>query len=1122
MSQSPTPNLIKLERKLRAELDDALTQEEMIWYQRSREEWLISGDRNTRYYHTATSVNKNRTRVEKLKTDEGIWLTDSDLLLKHIQEHFIALFSEDQTRNSQISALGHYPTLTDQDWQLVNSPFRLEEIKQALFDMDPCKAPGPDGFTAGFYQKAWDIVGKDLINFALNFFETGTLPPGTNDTIITLIPKTANPETVKQLRPIGLCNVVYKLVSKTMASRLQEISKKLVGHHQTSFVPGRQIADNIVVFQEVLNSMRIRKAKVGWMIMKIDLEKAYDKLAWSFIEESLSEIGFNTSWRRNILECITTSRLAINWEGKLSEWFNPTRGIRQGDPLSPLLFVLCVERFSHLILDSVNSGRWKGIKISRQGPHITHLFFADDMMLFGEATIEQAEEMTRCLEIFCEQSGQRMNIQKSALYFSKRTLEELQQNIASLTRIPKVEDLGRYLGVPSIHGRLKKESFTGIIERMHQKLAGWRSKTLSLAGRIVLAQSVLSAIPYYSMQTTMLPIGVIKEMEQLIRNFIWGSSPSIRRCHLVNWNTVTKSKFEGGLGLRKLDKMNEAFLAKLGWRLMQNEDSLWTQVLKAKYAITSVDCMTWRPKANMSFVWKGILNTIPILQGGRVKLINNGQSTQFWTDRWVGLSPLINKATSMISLWDRYRTVDSYWKENQGWDWEELQDYLPETSLNELAAIIIDDNTEIADSFGWKYGTSEVFSVCAAYDLATNHSTTMETAKWNAIWSLKLPNRIKLFLWLTRHERIMTNSLRATKGMTEDTNCWLCRDEEENTEHVLRKCPAADAIWSRLLPSLYWQTRNLSFTDWLDRGIAGKGNQRRPDNENILFAVAVWWIWKWRNDAIFNNCTQPLRSKMEWIKSQTQEIYTTLSKGKSQIVTLNAYKWEELRWSKPPEEMTKINFDGSVEIASGKAACGGIARDCKGTWMGGFTHTIGICSPLQAEAWGLLKSIQLANFMGYRRVIFEGDANFMGYRRVIFEGDSHELISIFNEGEGDSHELISIFNEGSASIGAVCNIIRACRQEIGAVCNIIRACRQELAKLHKWEINVIPREVNAPADYLNVIPREVNAPADYLARKAREHPRGFKHLVEPPAEILELIESDCAGFPYWRLMFHAN
>lgn len=141
------------------------------------------------------------------------------------------------------------------------------------------------------------LVGESVIKQVLDFVSNGKLPLGCNDTVISLIPKVPSPDSVKQLRPIGLCNISYKIITKVMVSRLKEVSKKLVGPNQRSFVPGRQIVDNIIVFQEVLNSMRTRKAKVGWMIMKIDLEKAYDKLDWNFIRDSLEDIGLNEIWR---------------------------------------------------------------------------------------------------------------------------------------------------------------------------------------------------------------------------------------------------------------------------------------------------------------------------------------------------------------------------------------------------------------------------------------------------------------------------------------------------------------------------------------------------------------------------------------------------------------------------------------------------------------------------------------------------------------------------------------------------------------------------------------------------------------------------------------------------------
>lgn len=197
IAQQYRSDLIKLERKLRKELDDTLHQEELIWFQRSREDWLVSGDCNTRFYHIATTIKSSNTGVCKLRTDDGHWITDTKLLAVHVREYFIQLFAE--TPSMEVNGLphGHFPSLNDMQQQWINSPFQEQEIKQALFEMDACKAPGPDGFNASFYQKSWAIVGKSLIDFALEFFRSGLLPSGCNDTVITLIPKVPNPKSVK-------------------------------------------------------------------------------------------------------------------------------------------------------------------------------------------------------------------------------------------------------------------------------------------------------------------------------------------------------------------------------------------------------------------------------------------------------------------------------------------------------------------------------------------------------------------------------------------------------------------------------------------------------------------------------------------------------------------------------------------------------------------------------------------------------------------------------------------------------------------------------------------------------------------------------------------------------------
>lgn len=191
--------------------------------------------------------------------------------------------------------------------------------------------------------------------------------------------------------------------------------------------------------------------------------------------------------------------------------------------MSPFLFALCIERLSHIIEEAVNQGRWKGIQASRSSPTASHLFFADDMVLFSEATLEQVHVIKDCLKRFSEISGQRVNFHKSSIFFSAHIDEDRANAITTVAGIPRVSDLGRYLGTPSVHGRIKSNLFTPMIETITNRLNGWKMKQLSMAGPVTLAQSVLCAIPNFIMQTSIIPKGVSETVEKIVRQFIWGA-----------------------------------------------------------------------------------------------------------------------------------------------------------------------------------------------------------------------------------------------------------------------------------------------------------------------------------------------------------------------------------------------------------------------------------------------------------------------------------------------------------------------------------------------------------------------------------------------------------------------
>lgn len=326
-------------------MDDVLFQEELLWYQRARADWIKDGDRNTSFFHLSTITKQWRNKIVALKNEHGDWIHEKQEVQKFVLNYFKALYTEDNVYEAWSIPSNMFPALSEYDRWKLDRDFTPLEIYDVVKNMGSLKAPGPDGFQALFYQKNWHLVAPSVCEMALRVLKGNGIPQNLNSTFIALIPKVDVPDSPKQFRPIGLCNVAYKIITKALVNRLKPILSTVVAPTQASYVPGRQITDNIVIFQEVLHSMRTKQGKTSFMAIKIDLEKAYDRLRWSFIQDTLVELKLPDSLNKVIMECITTPSLQILWNGEPTETFLPSRGIRQGDSLSPYIFVLCIESY---------------------------------------------------------------------------------------------------------------------------------------------------------------------------------------------------------------------------------------------------------------------------------------------------------------------------------------------------------------------------------------------------------------------------------------------------------------------------------------------------------------------------------------------------------------------------------------------------------------------------------------------------------------------------------------------------------------------------------------------------------------------------------------------------------
>ncbi|CAN0921130.1 Transposon TX1 uncharacterized 149 kDa protein [Linum grandiflorum] len=390
--------------------------------------------------------------------------------------------------------------------------------------MNADKAPEPDGLNPGFYQHFWHLIGDDIVRAATRWLEAGLLPTEIQETNIILLPKVDEPKGMKDMRPISPCSVLYRLIAKVLANRLRRVLPKLISEEQSAFVAGRSIIDNVMVAFETIHSMRRRQTgKWGEMAVKIDISKAYDRVEWNYLEAVLCKMGFDDRWVRWMMMCVRSVQYTVLVNGEGVGPIVPCRGLRQGCPLSPFLFILCAEGLSAMIRQAAVAERLTGTRVCRGAPSITHLLFADDSFFFARATIGDARVLKEILTQYGDASGQLVNYQKSGVMVSKNTHPMLAEGISTILGIHNPIDTGRYLGLPSCVGRNKRNIFKHLKDRIWRRMQAWRGRRISNAGREVLIKSVAQAIPTYYMNTFLLTNGMVKDIERMMNSFWWGT-----------------------------------------------------------------------------------------------------------------------------------------------------------------------------------------------------------------------------------------------------------------------------------------------------------------------------------------------------------------------------------------------------------------------------------------------------------------------------------------------------------------------------------------------------------------------------------------------------------------------
>ncbi|XP_039145636.1 uncharacterized protein LOC120282866 [Dioscorea cayenensis subsp. rotundata] len=743
---------------------------------------------------------------------------------KVFENRFRALFGQQRPFRFKVDLNRLLTNKARVDLSQLERPFTIEEVKKAVFDLGSDKAPGPDGFPLLFFKSYWETVKVEVLKMCEDFYDGRANLERINWASIVLIPKISSPVSPGDYRPISLINSSLKIISKILASRLSTVMASLVDHSQSAFLKGRCILDNIATAEELLFS--IHKRKMDDHVLKVDFAKAFDSVDWEFLLELLKARGFGTKWIGWICNLLSMSKASILINGSPRGYVRYQRGLRQGDPLSPLLFVLVTDVLSTLFENALFSQILVGVPVGEVG----------SIWLSGLET----------------------NFAKTCLFSSDphQLPDERTANTfcCSVSRLPVT-----YLGIPISGRRPRNHDWRSLIDKIKSRLSTWKSNYLSIGGRLTLLNSVLSSLPTFWMSMFCLPKWVIKEIDRIRRDFLWsGPDMDIPRCRLVAWQAICRSKEQGGWGILNLSVFNMALLGKWRWKFLSDSNWCCARVIKFNYNLTSWNMFSL-PRGRVSFFWSGVLKGLSAFNGCVTVKVHFGMEALFWKDRWLnGRAPMhlwpnefLASPMQNASVFDLRHLLVQQPFSDEHTDSEMLL-------VNWISPAGLDKDVRF-----WSLNANGSFSVKSFYDRLNDGGLRCPIAKF--FWKGPCPRKVNIFNWLAWKDKILTLenlAKRRCNKLPTDT-CVLCHEAVESVDHLFLQCRFSLEVWAQLskvvqLPAL---PRLMSVLWGVWRATLPGAVRVMGDG---VFKAFVWAIWLARNDVIFaDKSPDGLRSTLD-------------------------------------------------------------------------------------------------------------------------------------------------------------------------------------------------------------------------------------------------------------------
>ncbi|XP_073033924.1 uncharacterized protein [Primulina eburnea] len=921
-----------------------------FWKQKAACHWLEDGERNTRLF-----------RNMDLLTGEPSALDCPDF------SGFSSVISA--VENDGIAAI---PS--------------LDEVRATVFSIHRDSVAGPDGFSSAFFQHCWEIVHQDVFGAVLDFFQGSPMPQGFTATTITLIPKFEGARAWSDFRPISLCNVTNKIISKLLYSRLRDVVERLVSPNQSGFVPGWMISDNIILAQELTHSITL-PPRGGNVILKLYMAKAYDRVQWHFLFDVLRHFGFSERVVALVSACISHCHFSVNINGSLSGFFGSTRGLRQGDPLSPLLFVLGAEYLS------------RGLeRLYLQHPAlryrsdcdilISHLAYADDVIIFASGGTRGMQRLVDFLHHYENCSGQRVNATKSSLILPPRCSGRLRSRLLRITGFAEGHLPLKYLGVPLYRGNRTCSLFEPLLQSVRRKLEGWEIRTLSPGSRMTLIRSVLLSMPIYFFQVVQPPLAVMEKLERAFNAFLWGRDP---------WKGSGTGPGGPGLASPCLRGDSDSADLKISWNVSLSNYGL--------------DFGRIRPRAEPGIRWRVGLGDV-----------------SFWDDTWFGDVPLSSRC---VVRGGRDVRVSHFLSEGS-WDFDRLCAVVAPSVAEKIVLIhVLSGDPDLAR---WIHSSDGAFSVRSAWELIRQRAPSSDV--FRPCWGSWLRPTMSFFLWRFWHQWLPVDEVLQRRGFALASRCQCC-DMSETLTHIFIRSPVARSVWHFFGTVFRVRTPDtedfsLFLSAWKRDLVWSRGGHVRE----FLPCIVLWFLWTARNDAKHHH----LPISGETVKFQILS-YLRLAHSARTVkprhwlgvfhvarllgISVALHRFHRtaiVRWLRPPSGCFKLNVDGSSRGTSGDSSAGGVVRDDSGRVVLSFSEFIGAGSSLRAELWAVWRGLLLCSDNSFFPLWIELDSmtsiQLIRSRRCCW-GLDHIISSIVVLLRGRSVHISHIFREGNSVADAL-------------------------------------------------------------------------------------------------------